>query len=378
MARVMGTYGKDAGAASVPCKHCRTRAVQLALVQRPRTGVASTWHTTPEMSAIIGLFCPGRRLDYGATLPRLALAKLGSRIVLVLASCRPRLPVASESMSRDMTSDTLHRSAGVRAPLPWRHSSTKQCGAAGAPSPSAEDMSEASERSRAAETSSPSGEAPADATTTCAVPSSADGEPAIPVTPALRQRKGAAPAARVASTPPSGPLPPTPEESVPAALARAAPAGPVTFEAAIIAGAFQTQAVRLAMAAIAAALAVHGHLAAAGVPPLLQLLATNAAITLSAAWLLMQQPERCRGVAYQMSLRSGGMLAGAVGMLEGVLGRRLVTTLKAIGALGWGAYVDSGCYLTIVIALYLHLRGDVSAQRPLAADSGADVDAVDS
>ena len=126
------------------------------------------------------------------------------------------------------------------------------------------------------------------------------------------------------------------------------------------------------MAAIAAVLAARGHLAAAGVSPLLQLLATNAVITLSAAWLLTQQPERYRGLAYQMSLRSGGMLASAAGLLEGLLGRRLVTTLKAIGALGWGAYVDSGCYLTIVIALYLHLRGDVMAERQAAADAGAD------
>ena len=142
------------------------------------------------------------------------------------------------------------------------------------------------------------------------------------------------------------------------ALTRAVPAGKVSLPAAIAAAAFQTQALRMVMAVAAAVLAVMGQLSFAGVSPLLQLVASNVVITLSAAWMLTQQPERYQRLEYQMRIRGGGMVDKAFGLAQSLLGKPLVTQMKAALALAWGAYVDSGMYLAIVIALYLLQRGE--------------------
>ena len=123
------------------------------------------------------------------------------------------------------------------------------------------------------------------------------------------------------------------------------------------------------MAAIAAVLAVSGHLQMNGVAPLLQLVFSNAMITLSAAWMLHQQPERFKLMDYQMQLRAGGMLEKAFGFASSVVGKSLVMYVKAFIAMGWAAYVDSGCYITIVIALYLFWHGSTG---PNAATLAAD------
>jgi hypothetical protein len=116
-------------------------------------------------------------------------------------------------------------------------------------------------------------------------------------------------------------------------------------------------ALRLALSVAAALLAVHGHLATKSLSPVLQLLATNAVITISAAWMLTKQPEHFRALAYQVQLRAGGMTKTAMFFAEKVLGRQIVAVAKVVAVLGWGAYVDSGCYLTVVLSYYLLRRG---------------------
>jgi hypothetical protein len=130
-----------------------------------------------------------------------------------------------------------------------------------------------------------------------------------------------------------------------------------SFAAAVPVAAFQTAAARMALAVAAAFLAVHGHLATVSVSPVLQLLATNAAITISAAWLLTKQPERYRALTYQMQLRASGMLKTAVSFAERALGRQVVAFARVLAGLAWGAYVDSGCYLALVLSYYLLRRG---------------------
>jgi hypothetical protein len=182
-------------------------------------------------------------------------------------------------------------------------------------------------------------------------------------TPGLRQR-GRQPATATPATPATADAEVEPDSSTPAsdpmteALLRSAQTGNVTLPAAIVAAAYQTRALRLAMACAAAVLAVSGHLQLAGVAPILQLLASNAVVTLSAAWMLTQQPERFKLIDYQMHLRSGGLIDKVLRFATSVLGRKAVTQAKALAVMAWSAYVDSGCYLTVVIVLYLLWRGE--------------------
>jgi hypothetical protein len=138
----------------------------------------------------------------------------------------------------------------------------------------------------------------------------------------------------------------------------------VSFPAAIIAASYRTRAVRLVTSIIAAVLAVFGQLSAIGYPPVLQLLASNAVLTLSAAWMLTQRKSRYQLIKFQIRLRSGGMMDKVMDFAGGLLGKSVTTVCQALLALAWAAYVDSGCYLTIVVALYLFMRGE--ADRPVA------------
>lgn len=141
------------------------------------------------------------------------------------------------------------------------------------------------------------------------------------------------------------------------AMAQVPLAGKVPFASAVVAAAYQLQLIRLLLAMSAAALAATGQLATEQLSPLLQLIGTNVALIMSVAYVISKQPEWYWKLERQMKLRAGFIDKSLDSLVSaGFVQRRMILSLKAVVATGWAAYADSGCYLTVVIALYIVLR----------------------